>query len=164
MSVFNRAAPPPTICRGWFDNVAIEERFSSNQEAPISVVPDLYSNRPPADRFVRRLLRVGDAVDKTAVFGARRSTTTAIVVSGVRCTITYLLIPILAPFFGLLEMLDAPVSIVLSSFAIVMGVGGVRRFWIADHRARWSYTAFIGVIVLMLLVAIGFDLAAVVSG
>ena len=120
--------------------------------------------RPPADRFVRRLLRVGDAVDKTAVFGARRSTTTAIVVSGIRCTITYLLIPILAPFVGLLETLDAPISIVLSSFAIVMGIGGVRRFWIADHKARWTYTAFIGVIVLMLLVAIGFDLAALVSG
>jgi hypothetical protein len=145
-------------------NEAIAARFYSNQEAPISVLPDLHPNRPPADRFVRKLLRLGEAVDKTAVFGARRSTTTAIVVSGVRCTITYLLIPILAPFFGLLETLDAPVSIVLSSFAIVMGIGGVRRFWIADHRARWSYTAFIGVVLLMLTVAIAFDLSALING
>jgi len=164
MSAFTLAAQLPTTCRGWWKNGTIEDRFLPNQEAPISVVPDLYTNRPPADRFVRSLLRVGDAVDKTAVFGARRSTTTAIVVSGIRCTITYLLIPILAPFFGLLETLDAPVSILLSLFAIVMGIGGLRRFWIADHRARWSYTAFIGVIVVMLLVAIGFDLAALVSG
>ena len=129
----------------------------------MSIVPDLHPNRPSGDQFVRRLLRVGDAVDKTAIFGARRSTTTAIVVSGVRCTITYLLIPILAPFFGLLESLDAPVSIVLSSFAIVMGIGGVRRFWIADHRARWSYTTFIGVIVAMLVVAIIIDVSKLVS-
>jgi len=108
-------------------------------------------------------LRVGDAVDKTAVFGARRSTTAAIVVSGVRCTITYLLIPVLAPFFGLLEMLDAPVSIVLSSIAIVMGIGGVRRFWIADHRARWSYTAFIGVVVVVLLLAIVIDVSKIAT-
>lgn len=133
------------------------------QEAPISVLEDLAQARPPADRFVRRLLRVGDAVDKTAVFGARRSTTTAIVVSGIRCTITYLLIPILAPFVGLLEALDAPVSILLSSFAIVMGISGVRRFWIADHRARWSYTAFIGLVVVMLSVAIAFDLLKLVN-
>ncbi|HKY49076.1 MAG TPA: hypothetical protein VJQ79_13955 [Acidimicrobiia bacterium] len=105
------------------------------------------------------MLRVGDAVDKTAVFGARRSTTTAIVISGIRCTITYLVIPILAPFVSLLEALEAPVSIILSSFAIVTGIRGVRRFWIADHRSRWWYTAFIGVVVVMLLVAIALDLS-----
>lgn len=133
--------------------------FCSNQGAPISVVDNPQQTRPPADRFVRRLLRIGDTVDKTAVFGARRSTTTAIVVSGIRCTITYLLIPILAPFVSLLETLEAPVSIILSSFAIVMGIRGVRRFWIADHLSRWWYTAFIGVVVVMLLVAIAFDLS-----
>ena len=74
-----------------------------------------------------------------------------------------MLIPILAPFFGFLETLDAPVSIVLSSFAIVMGIGGVRRFWIADHRARWSYTAFIGVVIALLVVAIVIDLAKLVA-
>jgi MFS-type transporter involved in bile tolerance (Atg22 family) len=132
-------------------------------EEAIGTAPHLEYMRPPADRFVRRLLRVGDAVDKTAVFGARRSTTTAIVVSGIRCTITYLLIPILAPFVGLLEALDAPVSILLSSFAIVMGISGVRRFWIADHRARWSYTAFIGLVLVMLSVAIAFDLSKLVN-
>ena len=113
---------------------------------------------------MRKLLRVGDAVDKSAIFGARRSTTTAIVLSGIRCTITYLLIPVLAPFLGLLETLDAPISIVLSSFAIVMGIRGVRRFWIADHRARWSYTAFIGIVIVMLSVAIAFDVATLVTG
>jgi uncharacterized membrane protein YozB (DUF420 family) len=85
------------------------------------------------------------------------------VVSGIRCTITYLLIPILAPFVGLLNMLGAPISITLSSFAIVMGIGGVRRFWIADHRARWSYTTFIGVIFVLLSVAIVVDVSTIVS-
>jgi hypothetical protein len=133
------------------------------REGPISVVENLHRSRRPADRFVRKLLRVGEAVDQTAVFGARRSTTTAIVVSGIRCTITYLLIPILAPFVSFFEALDAPVSILLSSFAIVMGIGGVRRFWIADHRSRWSYTTFIGVVVGMLLVAIALDLSHLIS-
>lgn len=106
---------------------------------------------------------MGDAVDKTAIFGARRSTTTAIVISGIRCTITYLLIPILAPFVNLLATLDLPVSIFLSAVAVVMGIRGVRRFWIADHQSRWSYTAFIGVVVGMLLVAIAIDVSKLVS-
>lgn len=106
---------------------------------------------------------MGDIVDKNAIVGARRSTTTAIVLSGIRCTITYLLIPILAPFVGLLDTLSAPISIALSSFAMVMGIAGVRRFWIADHRARWSYTTFIGLVLVLLCVAIGFDLSTIVS-
>ena len=113
---------------------------------------------------MRGLLRVGDIVDKHAIIGARRSTTTAIVVSGVRCTISYLLIPILTPFVTLLDTFGPPISIVLSSFAIVMGIRGVRRFWIADHRARWPYTAFIGVILVMLCVAIFIDVRTIVSG
>jgi hypothetical protein len=111
---------------------------------------------------MRRLLRVGDQVDENAIFGARRSTTTAIVISGIRCTITYLLIPILAPFIGLATF-GAPVSVALSLLAIVMGISGVRRFWIADHRSRWSYTTFIGVVVALLVVGIVVDLSAIVS-
>jgi hypothetical protein len=106
---------------------------------------------------------VGDVVDKHAIFGARRSTTTAIVVAGIRCTITYLLIPILAPFVGLLDTLGPPISIALSSLAMVMAVIGVRRFWIADHRARWSYTAFIGVVLVLLSVAIVLDVSKIIS-
>ncbi|HEX5671109.1 MAG TPA: hypothetical protein VFY46_00110 [Acidimicrobiia bacterium] len=106
---------------------------------------------------------MGDVVEKNAIVGARRSTTAAIVVSGVRCTITYLVIPILVPFVSLLDTFRAPISIVLCSMAMVMGIAGVRRFWIADHRARWSYTTFIGVVLVLLSVAIGFDVSTMVS-
>jgi len=109
---------------------------------------------------MRRLLRVGDIVDKNAILGARRSTTTAIVVSGIRCIITYLLIPILAPVIGISDAASVPVTIALSALAVVMGISGVRRFWIADHRARWAYTIFIAVIVALLLVGITVDLAS----
>ncbi len=107
---------------------------------------------------------MGDVVDKNAIFGARRSTTTAIVLSGIRCTITYLVIPIAAPFIGLLDTLNAPISIGLSSTAFVMGIAGLRRFWSADHRARWSYTGFIGLVLVMLSVAIAFDVSKLVNG
>lgn len=118
--------------------------------------------RTPADRFMRRWLRVGDVVDKNAILGARRSTTAAIVVSGIRCIITYLLIPVLAPVIGISDAASAPVTIALSVLAIVMGVTGVRRFWMADHRARWAYTIFIAAIVALLAVGIVLDLASMI--
>jgi len=113
---------------------------------------------------MRRLLRVGDVVDKNAIFGARRSTTTAIVISGIRCIITYLLIPILTPVFGLLDTFGVPLTIALSVLAIVMGISGVRRFWIADHRARWAYTVFICVVVVLLSIGIVVDIATLLTG
>jgi hypothetical protein len=115
----------------------------------------------PADRFVLNLLRIGDAVDKNAIFGARRATTRAIVVSGIRCTITYLLIPLLAPLVGFLDSFGPAISIALCLIAIGMGISGVRRFWLADHPSRWPYTAFISVVVVLLLVAIGLDIACI---
>lgn len=111
---------------------------------------------------MRRWLRVGDVVDKNAILGARRSTTAAIVVSGIRCIITYLLIPVLAPVIGISDAASAPVTIALSVLAIAMGVTGVRRFWMADHRARWAYSIFIAVIVALLTVGIVLDLASMI--
>jgi hypothetical protein len=72
-------------------------------------------------------------------------------------------VPIAAPFFGLLDTLAVPVSVILSSVAIAMGIAGVRRFWIADHGARWSYTGFIAVVIVMLSVAIAIDVSTIVT-
>ena len=112
---------------------------------------------------MRSLLRIGDMVDRNAVFGARRSTTTAIVVSGVRCIITYLLIPALAPLFGLLDAFDAPLSLALTSLAVVLAIVGLRRFWIADHQARWAYTAFIALVLVFLLVTMVLDVSSILT-
>ena len=43
-----------------------------------------------------------------------------------------------------------------------MGITGVRRFWMADHRARWAYTTFIAVIVALLIVGIVLDVASMI--
>ena len=77
--------------------------------------PVVERERTAADRLMRRWLRAGDVVDKNAILGARRSTTAAIVVSGIRCIITYLLIPILAPVIGISDAASAPVTIALSA-------------------------------------------------
>jgi hypothetical protein len=107
---------------------------------------------------MRRLLRVGDDVDKNAILGARRNTTAALVISGIRCTITYLLIPVLTPVLGFLQVLGPPLTITLSVAAIGMGISGVRRFWMADHRHRWAYTWFIALVNVLLVIGIGFEI------
>ena len=75
------------------------------------------------------------------------------VVSAVRCLITYLAIPILVPLLSLSGWVAAPVGIALCVIAVVNGVVSVRRFWASDHARRWTYTAFMGVVFVILGVA-----------
>lgn len=112
---------------------------------------------------MRRILRIeGDAVPG-AVFDAQNKLRSSIIISGIRCIITYLLVPIVTPIVGFMGVLAAPVSIVLSVLAIVLGYNSMRRFWLADHRLRWRYTAFIAVVWMLLLVGIGMDVANLVT-
>jgi hypothetical protein len=128
--------------------------------AAFSKTDELSAQRPTIDRAMRRLLRVGDDVDRGAVLRARRNTTTAIVIAGIRCLITYIFIPVLAPYVVLVRTIGAPLSIALSVLGITMGISATRRFWVADHRYRWAYTGFIAVVVVLLIVGIGLDLGS----
>lgn len=120
-------------------------------------------DRSSADLFMRRLLSVhGDAVPG-AVFDARNKLRSSIVVSGIRCIITYLLVPIATPIIGFSGAVAAPLSVTLSVIAMVLGYNSLRRFWLADHRLRWRYTIFIVVVWVLLAVGIVVDLASVVS-
>jgi hypothetical protein len=111
------------------------------------------------DRTMRRLLRVhGDPVPG-AVFDARNKLRSSIIISGVRCIFTYLVVPFVVPLIGLSGAVAAPVSITLSVLAIVLGYQSLRRFWLADHRLRWHYTVFIAVVWVLLLVGIAIDVA-----
>jgi hypothetical protein len=110
--------------------------------------------RPPADRVMRRLLRIEGAAEPGAIMGAQRAMTNSILVSAVRCTITYLLVPILTPIVGVLDLVAAPLSIALCAVAFVMSTRSLRRFWRADHAKRWHYTALVAVVWTFLVVAV----------
>src|SRR5690606_19718452 len=74
-----------------------------------------------ADRFMRRLLRVSD-VDRKAADGAHTAFRTSVLVSAVRCLITYLAIPVLVPLVSFAGVVAAPIGIALCAVAVVNGV------------------------------------------
>lgn len=114
--------------------------------------------RSPADQVLRRLLRVeGDPVPG-AVFDAQNKLRSSLIISGIRCIITYLLVPIVTPILGFMGAVAAPVSIGLSLIAIGFGYNSLRRFWLADHRLRWRYTIFIVVVWVLLVAGIVLDI------
>ena len=117
----------------------------------------------PTDRRMRKLLRIGDQVDPGALLGAQSAMSKSILVSAVRCTITYLLIPLLGSTVALLDAFSAPLSIALCLFAGFMSVRSVRRFWIANHPRRWAYTIFASVVLVSLTIGICLDIVRIVN-
>lgn len=127
--------------------------------------PSVDARLPAADRFMRKMLRV-TATDSsaTAERDAHRGFRTSMIVSGVRCLITYLLVPILVPIIGFAGILAAPIGIALCVIAAVNGIYSVRRFWVSNHRARWMYTGFIAFIFVVLAIAMVTDISRIVGG
>lgn len=111
-----------------------------------------FSSYTPGDRAMRRLLGVHE-VDRGSASGAHRAFRVSVVISAVRCLITYLAIPILVPLLSLSGWVAAPVGIALCVVAVVNGVVSVRRFWASDHARRWMYTGFMGIVFVILGVA-----------
>ncbi|WP_198928275.1 MULTISPECIES: HIG1 domain-containing protein [unclassified Tessaracoccus] len=115
------------------------------------------SNAAP-DRFMRRLLGVTEA-DSASGVGAHAAFRVSVMFSGVRCLITYLLIPVLVPVLSLAGWVAAPIGIALCVYAVVNGIVSMKRFWRSDHRQRWMYTGFMAVVFVVLGVALVSDLS-----
>ncbi|MGO1379434.1 hypothetical protein ACT3TD_05425 [Corynebacterium sp. AOP36-E1-14] len=118
-----------------------------------------------ADRFMLRLLRVKeiDRIDMEALAGAHRAFRWAIVFSAVRCTITYLLVPILVPVISAAGMVATPLSITLCVLAMVNGTVSMRRFWKTDHKGKWVYTWFMAVMFVILIGTVVYEVIGLVS-
>lgn len=114
-----------------------------------------------------RMLRVKpidvDKIDEEAILGAHRAFRWAIAVSAVRCTISYVIIPILIPLLSVMGSLAAPISISLCLVAIVNGWISVRRFWMTDHRGKWQYTWFMALVYVISFWTIIHEIVGMVS-
>lgn len=119
--------------------------------APTTTSSGFRSSRA-ADRFMRRLLGI-TRMDVKSGEGAHQAFRVSVIISAVRCIITYVAIPVLIPLLSLAGWVAAPVGLALCAVAGVNGVISVRRFWGADHPHRWTYTAFIGVVFVILTIA-----------
>lgn len=79
----------------------------------------------------------------------------SIMISGVRCLLTYVLLPFVAPFLHLADSIGPTVGLVVGAVAIAANVFSIRRFWAADHRWKKHVTVLhLGVIGLLLVLAV----------
>ena len=118
--------------------------------------------RPAADVVMRRMLRIPDG--PAAPDGAaQRAFSTSILVSATRCLLTYVALPFLAPALGLAAGVGPAIGIPVGIVAIAANVLTIRRFWAADHRWRWVYTAVALSVIVLLAILLVEDLASLIG-
>jgi hypothetical protein len=120
------------------------------------------ASRPAADVAVRRLLHIPDG-PAAPVGAAQRAFSTSIMVSATRCMLTYIVLPFLAPALGIAAGVGPAIGIPIGVVAIGSNVLTIRRFWAADHRWRWAYTAIALCVIALLIVLMVTDIADVVG-
>ena len=78
------------------------------------------------------------------------------IVSGIRCTISYLILPFAAPFLGLAPSVGPVLGLTIGAVAWAANVYSIRRFWTSGHRLRKPVTVVhFGIIGLLIALAIG---------
>ena len=125
-------------------------------------VDALATGRSPADDTMRRLLRIPEERSATAK-SAQRAFSKSMVISGVRCLLTYIVLPFVAPALGWVAGVGPAVGVLISVVAIAANVATVRRFWAAEHPRRWAFTAISAAVVTLLAILLVADLAALAS-
>jgi hypothetical protein len=111
------------------------------------------AQRSVLDRLVRQVLLIGDASPR-ALFDLKGS----LVLTAIRCVLMYAVIPLVVPLISWAGVLATPLSLLLSSAAIVLAITSLRRVWMADYRYRWPYTGFILLALGLLTMVVVLDL------
>ena len=116
-----------------------------------------------AEAFMRRLLRVPTDAPAASITGAQNAFSTSIAISAIRCLLTYVLLPLLAPVLDLTGGVGPALGLIVGAVSMVAIVFSMRRFWAADHAWRWRYTVIGGGILVLLAVGAVFDISTLIS-
>lgn len=99
--------------------------------------------------------------DPAGVDDAERGFSRSIIVSGIRCVLTYVLLPFATP--GLAFAVGPVIGLVVGTVAIAANVLSIRRFWRADHRWKKHVTVLHCAVIALLVVLLYLDIAQLAS-
>ena len=131
------------------------------------MTPQLFASR--ADRYPVPEMEQSTATPVThhdpKVVSPRleRAFSMAMVVSGVRCVLAYIVLPFATPFLGLAPGVGPALGMGIGVLAIAANVVSMRRFWRTRHRWRRPVTVIHLLVIAFLLVLIAIDVGELVG-
>lgn len=84
-------------------------------------------------------------------------------VSGLRCLLTYVVLPFVAPAVGLAAGVGPVLGLLIGVAAIASNVASARRFWLAEHPRRWAFTGLATAVVVLVAILMVQDVTELVS-
>ena len=88
---------------------------------------------------------------------AERAFSQSVVISGVRCSLTYVLIPFVFPLLGFGAGVGPVIGIPVGLAAIVANIVSIRRFQRADHRWKLPMITINAAIIVLLVILVTVD-------
>lgn len=132
--------------------------------APRLATPEAVApHRPTLDDRVRHLLRVPDGRPAARYDDAHRLFGASMVLSGTRCLLSYVVLPLLAPLVGVAAGVGIGIGIPIGLVALYFDVLGIRRFWLADHRWKWPVSLLYLTVMVMVASLVVIDVVRVAS-
>jgi hypothetical protein len=125
-------------------------------------VPVAPPARSKADEAMCRLLRVPDGKAPIDESETHRIFSASIFLSALRCLLSYIVLPVVLPAIGLARGVGPAIGIPIGLLALSFDYLGIRRFWLANHRHRWAFTALYAVVGTMVLILVIVDIVNVV--
>lgn len=116
-----------------------------------------------ADLMMRSLLRIHERPAGLTSGDAYSAFQKSMLISAVRCTLTYVVFPFVLPTVGLATGVGPVIGIVIGVFAMVCDVFSIRRFFAVDHRWRWHFTIVALSVISLLWVLLIRDIAHLLS-
>jgi hypothetical protein len=112
---------------------------------------------------MRRLLRVPDDRSPIDESETHRIFSASIFLSALRCLLSYIVLPVVLPALGVARGVGPAIGIPVGALALTFDYLGIRRFWLADHRQRWAFTAIYAVVGAMVLTLVIVDIVDAVG-
>ena len=93
---------------------------------------------------------------------ATRAFSVSILISGIRCVLTYVIFPWVLPLLGFAGGVGPTIGLVVGTVAIGFNLASIRRFWVSDHKWKWPITVLNTSVIVLLVILLGQDIAELV--
>jgi hypothetical protein len=131
-------------------------------ETAAGAINDAPPQLSAADQVMRRLLLIPEQPTRVRERDVQRMFSTGILLSALRCLLSYIVLPLLGPILGVAGGVGPAIGLPLALVALYFDVLGIRRFFVANHRSRWQFALIYAAVMGLVLALMAIDIADLV--
>lgn len=101
---------------------------------------------------------------RAALTKAQKGFSVSMLISGIRCVLSYVVLPFVTPLLGLAPGIGPGLGIVIGMVAIAANLFSMRRFWVLRHPWRKPITLLHIAVIAFLVVLVTLDVMQLLDG